>query len=96
MNESNLQQQKHDNPRTSTFRGISIERRNEYENAYDSIRISCEMDSNENDESDRHIENADDPRMSTFRGISIDRRNEDEKAYDSIRINRECDSNRRN
>jgi hypothetical protein len=41
----------------------------EYENAYDSIRVNREFDSNEIDESySQHVKH-DDPRISTFRGI---------------------------
>jgi hypothetical protein len=36
----------------STFRGITIDLRFEYENAFDSIRFNDESDSNEIDESD--------------------------------------------
>jgi hypothetical protein len=32
--------------------GITIDRSDEYENAFDSIRVNCELDSNEIDESD--------------------------------------------
>jgi hypothetical protein len=50
--ESDLQNEKHDVPRISTFRGISIDLSDENENAYDSIRFNREFDSNEMDESD--------------------------------------------
>jgi hypothetical protein len=83
---------KHDDPRISTFRGISIDSSDKLENADDSIRINREFDSNEIDESDsqplKH-----NPRISTFRGISIDSSDKHENAYDSIRFNREFDSN---
>jgi hypothetical protein len=44
-----LQYEKRDDPRISTFRGISIDRSDEDENANDSIRINPEDNSNEND-----------------------------------------------
>jgi hypothetical protein len=93
MDESDIQFSKDDDPRISTFRGISIDRSDEYENANDSIRFNRESDSNEMDESDLHDEKHDDPRISTFRGISIDRSDEYENADDSIRFNCESDSN---
>jgi hypothetical protein len=48
-----------------TLRGISIDRSDEYENAYDSIRCNREFDSNEIDESDSQHEKHEDPRIST-------------------------------
>jgi hypothetical protein len=47
--------EKHDDPRISTFRGISIDLSDENENARDSIRVNREFDSNEIDESDLHL-----------------------------------------
>jgi hypothetical protein len=44
----------------------------ESQNANDSIRVNCEFDSNEIDESDSHLEKQFDPRISTFLGIMID------------------------
>jgi hypothetical protein len=44
----------------------------EDENAFDSIRVNREFDSNEIDESDWQFSKHDNPRISTFRGISID------------------------
>jgi hypothetical protein len=72
MDESDSQDAKHDDPRISTFRGISIDSSDESENASDSIRINREFVSNEMDESDLQDAKHDDPRSSTFRGISID------------------------
>jgi hypothetical protein len=46
MDESDLQNEKHDDPRIATFCGISIDRSDEYENADDSIRFDCDADSN--------------------------------------------------
>jgi hypothetical protein len=43
---------KHDDPRISTLRGISIDSRDERENASDSIRLNRELHSNEIDVSD--------------------------------------------
>jgi hypothetical protein len=50
--ESRVQCEKHDPPRTSTLRGITIDRINDDRNASDSIRVSRETGSNEIDESD--------------------------------------------
>jgi hypothetical protein len=55
IDESDLHPQKHDDPRISTFRGISIESSDENEKASESIRINREFDSNEIDESDSHL-----------------------------------------
>jgi hypothetical protein len=63
MDESDLHKSKHLDPRISTFRGISIDRRDDDENADDSIRFNREFDSNEIDESDLHDEKHDDPRI---------------------------------
>jgi hypothetical protein len=57
------------------------------------LRVHCEFDSNEIDESDLHCEKHCDPRILTLRGIKIDRSDEDENASDSIRVKREFDSN---
>jgi hypothetical protein len=40
----------------STFRGIIIDRSDEFRNASDSIRVNRDSDSNETDESDVHPE----------------------------------------
>jgi hypothetical protein len=56
----------------STFRGISIDRSDENENALDPIRVNREFDSNEIDENEQQGKKHDDPRISIFRGISID------------------------
>jgi hypothetical protein len=82
MEESDSQYEKHDDSRISTFRGISIERSDENENAFDSIRFNREFDSNEIDESDLQNEKHDDPRISIVALIS--RSDFDEKS----RINR--------
>jgi hypothetical protein len=49
MDESDSQDEKHDDPRISTFRGISIDSSDEYENASDSIRVNPDPDSNDTD-----------------------------------------------
>jgi hypothetical protein len=72
IDESDLQFAKHDDPRISTLRGITIDRSDEYENADDSIRVNRESVSNVIDESDSHPRKHDDPMISTFRGITID------------------------
>jgi hypothetical protein len=55
-----------------TFRGITIDRSDEFKNASDSIRVKCESDSNVIDESDSQDEKQFDSRISTFLGIKID------------------------
>jgi hypothetical protein len=82
IDESELQPKKHNDPRISTFRGISIDRSDDSRNAFDSIRINREFDSNEIDESDLQCEKHDDPRISMLPLISIF--DDDEK----LRINR--------
>jgi hypothetical protein len=52
IDESDLQDEKHDDSRISTFRGISIDLSDDRENACDSIRCNREFDSNEIDESE--------------------------------------------
>jgi hypothetical protein len=59
----------------------------------ESIRVNCEFDSNEIDESDSHHEKHDEPRISTPRGITIDSSDEYANTLESIRVNREFDSN---
>jgi hypothetical protein len=72
IDESDSQHEKHFEQRISTFFGIKIDRRDEDENASDSIRVKREFDSNVIDESDRQYKKHFDPRISTFRGIKID------------------------
>jgi hypothetical protein len=69
IDESDSHPRKHDDPRISTFRGITIDRSGEYENASESIRVNRESVSNVIDESDRHCEKHDDPRISISEGI---------------------------
>jgi hypothetical protein len=63
IDERELQYEKHDDPRMSTFRGISIDSSNKDENIFESIRVSREFDSNEIDEIDSQPEKHDDPRI---------------------------------
>jgi hypothetical protein len=53
IDESDLQDEKHDEQRTSTFRGITIVSSDEDRNASDSIRVNLDSDSNMIDESAR-------------------------------------------
>jgi hypothetical protein len=76
-----------------TFRGITIDWSDDWENANDLIRVNREFDSNVIDESDLQDEKHDEPRIWTVEGIIIDRSDENENAFDSIRVNREFDSN---
>jgi hypothetical protein len=71
MDESDLQNKKHFEQRISTFRGITIDFRDENENAFDLIRVKCEFDSNVIDESDFQYEKQFDSRMSTLFEIKI-------------------------
>jgi hypothetical protein len=52
INERSLQYLKHCDPSTSTFLRIKIDSSDEDENAFDSIRVKCEFDSNVIDESE--------------------------------------------
>jgi hypothetical protein len=61
--------EKRDDRRISTFRGISIDLRDDLSDVFDSIRINRRFDSNEIDESHSKYEKHDDPRVSTFRGL---------------------------
>jgi hypothetical protein len=72
IDESDFQPEKHSEPRISTLRGIMIDESDELSNAFDSIRVKCEFDSNVIDESDLQCEKHFDPRISTFLGIKID------------------------
>jgi hypothetical protein len=72
IDESDLQNEKHFNPRISRLFGIKIDWSDESENANDSIRVNRECDSNVIDESDLQSEKHFDPRIATLRGIKID------------------------
>jgi hypothetical protein len=63
------------------------------ENAEDSIRFNCELDSNEIDENDSQIEKHDFARISRFRGMQIDFNEQFEKHDSSIRVKRDSLSN---
>jgi hypothetical protein len=63
-----------------TFRGITIDCNEDDENALDSIRFNCELDSNEIDESDLHEKKHPEPRVSTLLGITIDCNEDNENA----------------
>jgi hypothetical protein len=71
MDESDLHSEKYDEPRMSTLHEIIIDRSHGDESASNSIRINCEIDSNEMDESDLHARNHDEPRISISDGIII-------------------------
>jgi hypothetical protein len=49
FHESDLQHEKHDDPRMWTFRGIWMDLSDEENSADDSIRVNCDNDSNESD-----------------------------------------------
>jgi hypothetical protein len=70
IDESDLQDEKQDDPRISTLLGIKIDSSDENENVSDSIRVKCEFDSNLIDESDLQDEKQDDPRISIWLEIS--------------------------
>jgi hypothetical protein len=72
IDESDLQDEKHPDPRISTLLGMKLDWSDEGENASDSIRVKCEFDSNVSDESDLQCEKQFDSRISTFLGIKID------------------------
>jgi hypothetical protein len=70
--ESDLQDEKHAEPRISTFFGIKIDRSNECENAYRSTRVKCEGSSNVIDESDLQLKKQFESIISKVEGITID------------------------
>jgi hypothetical protein len=72
IDESDLQVEKHFDPRISTFLGIKINSSDECENASDSICVKYDFDSNAIDESDSQFEKHFDPRISIFFGIKMD------------------------
>jgi hypothetical protein len=69
MDESDRQFEKHDEPISSTVRGISMDLSLEYENALDSIGINRDRDSNEIDESDSQSEKHAEQRISISLGM---------------------------
>jgi hypothetical protein len=72
IDENDPQNEKHFDPRISTFLGIKIDRSDDSKNASDSILVKCEFDSNVIDESDLQHKKHPDPRISTLFGIKID------------------------
>jgi hypothetical protein len=64
IDESDLQHEKHDEQRISTLDGIIIDSSDDFEKAYDLIRVNRELDSNEIDESDSQYEKHDKQRIS--------------------------------
>jgi hypothetical protein len=70
IDESDRQDEKHDEPRISKFRGIKIDVSEESENIDDSIRCNRESDSNDIDESDSHPSKQDEPMVSICLGIT--------------------------
>jgi hypothetical protein len=93
IDESDSQNEKHSEPRISTLRGIRIDESDDLENAFNSIRVKCESDSNVTDESDLQHEKHSGPRVSTLRGIMIDESDDSRNANDSIRVKCEFASN---
>jgi hypothetical protein len=77
----------------STSRRIMIDLRVEPENAFDSMRRSCESSSNKIDESDLQFKKHDEQRISMLRGIVIDSTVEPENVFDSMSCSCESVSN---
>jgi hypothetical protein len=73
--------------------GINMDWSYENDNAFDSIRVKCEFDSNVIDESDSKHEKHFNSIISTWLGIKIDWSNDLENASDSIRVKCEFESN---
>jgi hypothetical protein len=71
IDESDIQYEKHEEPRISTLLGIMIDWSDEYKNAFDSIRLNREFDSNVIDESDSQNAKQYDPKISISCAISI-------------------------
>jgi hypothetical protein len=90
LKKGDSQCQKHDEQRTSTFRGIVIDSRAEPENAPELIHFSRESLSNAIDESDRQFEKHDEQRISILKGIVIS------SSQPKYPINLECDESRTN
>jgi hypothetical protein len=77
IDKSDWQDEKHDEQRNWTWRGIVIELREEQQwNAFDSMRVNSEFVSNEIDESELQCEKHSEQRIWTWRGIVIDLREE--------------------
>jgi hypothetical protein len=71
IDESDSQYQKQNEQRISTFRGITIDESDDFENAEDSIRVNRESDSNVIDESDSQCEKQFEQRISISRPITM-------------------------
>jgi hypothetical protein len=71
IDESDSQCEKQPEPRISTLHGIKIDLSRDHENAFDSIRVNREFDSNVIDESEKQNEKHSDPTISIFLPISI-------------------------
>jgi hypothetical protein len=68
--QSDLQFEKQDSQRISTFFGIRIDFTDEYENACRSIRVNDESSSKKTSQSDLHFEKQDSQRISTRPGTT--------------------------
>jgi hypothetical protein len=73
--------------------GIKTRTPHESENTSDSIRLSCESDSNDAHKSDSQPEKHIWLRISASRGITIDYNEEPENVLNSIRLSCQSDSN---
>jgi hypothetical protein len=69
IDENDLDNEKHDEQRISTLDGITIDWRNDEENANDSIRVNRDFDSNEMEESDLQFEKHSESQSSIFQSI---------------------------
>jgi hypothetical protein len=76
----------------STVRGMTMDGREERENAEESILRNNDPDSIEIDERDSQPRKQEEPIISTFRGMTIDGREELQNAEDSILRNHQSDS----
>jgi hypothetical protein len=68
-----------------TLRGLSIERSDAHEDAFDSIQVNRECNSNEIDKYTIQSAKHDDSTISTFDGISIEPSDDSRNAFDLIR-----------
>jgi hypothetical protein len=84
IDESDSQDEKHLDSRISTLFGIKIDWSDVLWNAFDSIRVNREFDSNEIDESDLQHEKHPEQKISTLLGTKIDWSDDHENANDSI------------
>jgi hypothetical protein len=72
---------------------MNIDRNDDSETTFDSIRVNHELDSNMTDD-DTRDEKHSEPRIYPWLGINIDRSDALSNVLDSIRVVREFDSNR--